>query len=79
MLRYYCLCIPQALASTGLVTLFISLFRTGSSFWSTGIKVIVDGALFVASYFIQKLWVFAKKDSSAGEAPRQENIQHSNK
>ena len=78
MLRYDCLCIPQALASTGLITLFAALFRTGDSGWSTVIKVAVDSVLFVASFFIQKYWVFAKKDSKAGAEPRQENKPHSN-
>ena len=78
MLRYYCLCVPQALASTGLISLFVALLRTGNSGWSTAIKVAVDGVLFVASFFIQKYWVFAKKNSNAGEKPRRENKPHSN-
>lgn len=78
LLRYYCLCVPQAFASTGLITLLAALFRTGGSGWSTVIKVAVDSVLFVASFFIQKYWVFAKKDSKAGAEPRRENIPHSN-
>ena len=73
VLRYYCLCIPQALASTGLVTLFVSLFHTGNTYWSTAIKMIIDSALFVASFFIQKYWVFAKKDSNAEKSTQQGN------
>ncbi len=73
MLRYYCLCIPQAFASTGLISLFVALFRTGASGWSTVIKVAVDGVLFVVSFFIQKYWVFAKKDSNAERNAQQGN------
>ena len=73
LLRYYCLCIPQALASTGLVTLFVSLLQTGNTGWSTVIKVVVDSVLFVASFFIQKYWVFAKKDSNAEGTAQQGN------
>lgn len=73
MLRYYCLCIPQAFASTGLVTLFVSLFHTGNTGRSTVIKIVIDGVLFVASYFIQKYWVFAKKDSNAEKNAQQGN------
>ena len=64
MLRYYCLAIPQAAASTGLLTLFVQLLRVESTAGSTAVKIIVDGGLFVASYFIQKHWVFAKKQDN---------------
>lgn len=69
LLRYYCLAIPQAAASTGLLTLFVWLFRIESTQGSTLVKIVVDGCLFVASYFIQKHWVFAKKDKTDGENP----------
>ena len=65
MLRYYCVCIPQALVSTGLLSLFVWLFHAESAVASTAIKVVVDGVLFVASFFIQKHWVFKKKDLPA--------------
>ena len=73
LLRYYCLCIPQALASTGLITLAVSLLHTGNTGWSTVIKIIIDSVLFVASFFIQKYWVFAKKDSNAEGNAQQGN------
>ena len=69
LLRYYCLAIPQAAASTGLLTLFVWLLRIESTQGSTLVKIVVDGCLFVASYFIQKHWVFAKKDKTGGESP----------
>ena len=66
LLRYYLLAVPQLLASTLLLNLFVGLFHVEERELSTLIKVIVDGCLFVASFFIQKFWVFAgkkKKDS----------------
>ena len=60
LLRYYLLAIPQLLASTVLLNLFVSLFSVESREVSTVIKIVVDGFLFVASFFIQKYWVFAK-------------------
>ena len=65
LLRYYCLCIPQALISTGLLSLFVWLFHVESAGVSTAIKVAVDGVLFVASFFIQKYWVFKKTELPA--------------
>lgn len=62
-LKYYCLCIPQALVSTGLITLFVSLLRVENSSGATAVKVVIDGVLFVISFFIQKFWVFRKKEN----------------
>lgn len=61
LLRYYLLAVPQLAASTLLLSLFVWLFRVQSDNVSTLIKILVDGALFVASFFIQKYWVFRKK------------------
>ena len=61
LLRYYCLAIPQLAASTLLLTLFVYLLRIESAGGSTAVKIAVDGILFVASFFIQKFWVFSKK------------------
>ena len=60
MLRYYCLAIPQAMVSTGLLTLFVQLFHIESTAGSTAVKITVDAVLFILSFFIQKYWVFAK-------------------
>ena len=60
MLRYYCLAIPQLAASTLLLTLFVHLLHISSAQGSALVKAVVEGCLFVASFFIQKLWVFAK-------------------
>lgn len=62
LLRYYLLAIPQLAASTGLLELFVWLFHVENKDLTTLIKILVDGTLFVASFFIQKYWVFAKKD-----------------
>ena len=64
MLRYYLLAVPQLAASTLLLGLFLWLFCVQSDNGSTLVKILVDGGLFVASYFIQKLWVFREKKES---------------
>ena len=61
LLRYYCLAIPQLAASTLLLTLFVNLFHVQSAGGATAVKIIVDAGLFIASFFIQKFWVFAAK------------------
>ena len=61
--RYTVLALIQAAVSAGLVALIRRL--TGvSPLMETTIKIPVDMALFVLSYHIQKVWVFAgeKKD-----------------
>ena len=61
MLRYYCLALPQGAASTVLLTLFTQLLGVESSVGTTLLKAAVDSGLFVASFFIQKFWVFPQK------------------
>lgn len=61
LLRYYCLAIPQLAASTLLLTLFVHLLHVASAGGSTAVKVAVDAVLFVASFFIQKFWVFSQR------------------
>ena len=62
MQRYYFLAIPQLAVSTVLVTVFTRLLHADSAGAATAVKIVVDGCLFVASFFIQKYWVFRKKD-----------------
>ena len=59
--RYMCLAVPQLAASTLLLTLFVRLLHAESAGGSTAVKIAVDSALFVASFFIQKYWVFADR------------------
>lgn len=61
LLKYYCVCIPQLLASGLLLSGAIALFGIENDVVETVVKVIVDGVLFVLSYFIQNKWVFSKK------------------
>ena len=63
LLRYYLLAVPQLAASTLLLSLFVWLFRVQSDNVSTLVKILVDGGLFVASYFIQKFWVFSQREN----------------
>ena len=62
MLRYYFLAVPQLAVSTLLVTVFTRLLHIDSAGAATAVKIVVDGCLFVISFFIQKYWVFRKKD-----------------
>ena len=71
MLRYYCLAIPQLAASTLLLTLFVHVFRAETAQGSTIVKIIVDGCLFVASFFVQKFWVFRQKDDKTDQTAEQ--------
>ena len=64
LLRYYCLAIPQLAASTLFLTLFVRLLRVESAGGHTVVKIAVDTLLFVASFFIQKFWVFSKRTHS---------------
>ncbi len=57
--KYYCLCLPQLLASELLLHGATVLFGVEDDFAQTVAKVVVDGVLFVISYFIQHKWVFS--------------------
>lgn len=59
--KYYCLCLPQLLASELLLHGANALLGIEDDLLQTVVKVIVDGVLFVISYFIQNKWVFSKK------------------
>lgn len=75
LLRYYCLAVPQLAASTVLLTLLVNLFHVETSQGSTAIKVIVDGGLFVASFFIQKYWVFSQKETEKEKTAEQKEAE----
>ncbi len=68
LLRYYGLAIPQLAASTILISLFVYLLHVQTPAGSTAVKIVVDGALFVASFFIQKFWVFAAKKTKKDDS-----------
>ncbi len=57
MARYYILCACQMLCSWILVTL-LTTATSAAGLWQTLIKVVVDCCLFVASFRIQRYWVF---------------------
>lgn len=61
LLRYYCLAVPVMLCSAGLLTLADKLLGVTAPTLSTLIKIVIDTVLFLASYLIQKKWVFAGK------------------
>ena len=59
--KYYCLCVPQTLISLVALTALVEALQLASPFLAALVKIAVDTALFVISYFIQKKWVFKKK------------------
>ena len=63
LLRYYCLAVPIMLCSAGIVTLLDHVLGVTAPTLSTAIKICVDAVLFLASYTIQKKWVFSKEDT----------------
>ena len=62
--RYYLLAVPLMLASAGFVTLLDRSLGVTAPGLSTAIKIGVDTVLFLASYLIQKTWVFKKKEET---------------
>ena len=58
LLRYYCLAVPIMLCSAASVTLIDWLLGISAPTLSTLVKIVVDALLFLASYTIQKKWVF---------------------
>lgn len=62
--RYYLLAVPLMLASAGFVTLLDRSLGVTAPGLSTAIKIGVDTVLFLASYLIQKKWVFKKKEEA---------------
>ena len=67
LVRYYCLALPIMLCSAGIVTLLDRLLGVTAPMLSTGIKICVDAILFLASYSIQKKWVFAQNEQDESE------------
>lgn len=61
LLRYYCLAVPMMLASGGMVTLLDKVLGVSAPLLRTAVKMAVDTLLFIASYLIQKSWVFSEK------------------
>lgn len=60
-LRYYCLCIPQALVSVLLLDVLIVEMNIESDFVRTVCKIAIEAAIFAVSYIIQNKWVFKNK------------------
>lgn len=59
ILKYYAICIPQMLVS-GILVSFLSGIFSDSNIVAGAIKLIVDIALFLISFRIQRGWVFAE-------------------
>ena len=59
--KYYCLCVPQTIISLVALTGLVDALQLASPVLASLVKIAVDTALFVISYFIQKKWVFKKK------------------
>lgn len=57
-LQYYCVFIPRTAVSVFLTHYALTGLSVSAPSLATLIKLIVDLALFIACYFIQKVWVF---------------------
>ena len=73
MLRYYFLAVPQLALSTVLITAFTRLLHVETTNGATAVKIVVDGCLFVASFFIQKFWVFRNKNLTPDTKAKDKN------
>ena len=60
LLSYYCVCIPRTFLSVLFASFVISRLRVATPGLATLINIIVDTLLFIATYYIQKKWVFKK-------------------
>lgn len=62
MISYYCVFVPRTATSVVITSLVIERIRNTSPLLAVIAGMVVDGILFVACYFIQKIWVFGNKD-----------------
>ena len=60
LVGYYGICIPRTLISTLFASFVIHHLQTVSPGFAVLVRIVVDGALFFASYFLQKKLVFKK-------------------
>lgn len=61
LVKYYCLCIPQAAVSVLLLDVVIKNMTVSNDLLQTGLKILIETVLFAVSYLIQNKWVFGKK------------------
>lgn len=64
LLGYYCVCVPRTLLSTLFASLVVERLSIVTPALAVLVRILVDGALFVASYFIQKKWVFRPRNTA---------------
>lgn len=62
--KYYCVCVPQTIISVAAVSLIVDKLAISVPAAATGVKVLIEAILFVASYIIQKKWVFVKHSAA---------------
>ena len=62
LLKYYCLCVAQALCSYALVYFITYLTHVEQSILQTVYKMIVDIVLFFLCFTLQREWVFKEKN-----------------
>ncbi len=60
LIGYYCICIPRTLISTFFASFIIHYLHTVNPGLAVLVRIVVDGTLFFASYFLQKKLVFRK-------------------
>lgn len=60
LLAYYCICIPRTLLSTVFTSFVVVHLQAATPALATLVNITVDIALFIATYYVQKKWVFNK-------------------
>lgn len=63
LVSYYCVFVPRTAVSVVITSLVIDRIRNVRPVLAVVAGMVVDGILFVACYFIQKIWVFGKKEN----------------
>ena len=71
LLAYYGLCIPRTLLSTLCASFTINHLSTVTPVLAVLVRVIVDGVLFIISYYIQRNWIFQKNKGRVQERDTQ--------
>ncbi len=69
MLRYYCLAVPVLAVSTFALQVITTLLNISDPGGATAVKVVVDSLLYVLNFFIQKYWVFRRKQEKPTPEP----------
>lgn len=60
--KYYALAVPMALVSLVLLSAVIRWLSVSRPILATGIKILIEAVLFIINYYVQKIWVYKKRN-----------------